>query len=82
MNRRKGMVDGKYQLVLIKYGERIPQTGLEFKKLDVAKETARYLNSLLPKNLHDHERYEVEEICQTEEENFDDYQFDNINNFR
>ena len=54
----------KFRIVLIRNGERLPQTGLHFRSRTHAQETADYLNSLLPDNLD--EIYVAERIVEEE----------------
>lgn len=55
-----------YSIILIKNGEVIPQKGLDYTRKSKADEVANYLNSLLPNNLRDYEKYSV--IANNEED--------------
>ena len=63
-----------YSIILIKNGEVIPQKGLDYTRKSKADEVANYLNSLLPENLRDYEKYSV--ICS--EENDDEIIIDDF----
>ena len=63
-----------YSIILIKNGEVIPQKGLDYTRKSKADEVANYLNSLLPENLRDYEKYSV--ICN--EENDDEIIIDDF----